>query len=245
MPRPSAAVAETNLAEVQSQRERADQALLQATRTLARLATISARGELGIRGPLAGRLQLQSLVTELYQGLSTQSHDDPTIRRELAFAAVQIARHLEENYSGREQEALSGWRDAEKLYESLTSDEPANPRVHFWFAYCFMRRGGLLRRLGQAEEGNGVWIKAREQWRRHRDRRGARGPDPHNVDFSSTLADCILHSGYMDNDMGRISDAEAAFDVPVTSPNRTCIAQPTNLRGAPRRFSWSRVRASL
>ncbi len=74
--------AETNLAEVQSQRKRADQALLQATRTLARLATISARGELGIRGPLAGRVQLQSLVTELYQGLSTQSHDDPTTRRE-------------------------------------------------------------------------------------------------------------------------------------------------------------------
>ncbi len=27
--------------------------------------------------------------------------------------------------------------------------------------------------------------------------------DPHNVDFSSALADCILHSGYMDSDMGR------------------------------------------
>ena len=167
--------AETNLAEVQSQRERADQALLQATRTLARLSFFSEKGSLGFQGPRVGRVQEQSLLRELYQGLSKQSHDDPVIRRDLAFAAAQIAGLSEGRAFG--QETLSAWREAETLYEIVAKDEPTNTHVQIWFAYCLTRQGSILRQMGRMEEGDGLLFKAEEQWRRTRNRRSASCPE--------------------------------------------------------------------
>jgi eukaryotic-like serine/threonine-protein kinase len=224
--------AETNLAEVQSQRERANQALLQATRTLTRLRVVSEKGELGFLGPRAGRVQLQSLLTELYQGLSTQSRDDPIIRRELALAAAQIATLLEENASG--QEALSAWLEARELYEIIAKDEPTNTHVQFWFANCFMRQGFVLHRMGRKEEGDGLLIKAEEQWRRVvAIAEARRDQHPDDLGLWMFLADCNLHVGFTESELGRIPEALAAFqhacDIAEANLHRTTGGAAENL----------------
>jgi len=224
--------AETNLAEVRSQRERANQALIQATRTLTRLRVVSEKGELGFLGPRAGRVQLQSLLIELYQGLSTQSRDDPIIRHELALAAAQIATLLEENASG--QEALSAWREAGKLYEIVAKDEPTNVHVQSWLAYCFMRQGIVLHRMGRKEEGDGLLIQAEGQLRRTVAIAEARR-DPHLDDLGlwMFLADCNLHVGFTESELGRIPEALAAFqrarDIAEANLHRATGAAAENL----------------
>ena len=155
--------AEANLAEVQTQRDRATRALEQGHRSLWTLNRLTISGQLAHLEPQYSR-ELQALLCEEYRVYRRESSDDPAMRRELANAAFHIARLLEGKAS--QQEILVAWREAHELHESLASGEPTDIPVLLRFADCLGYESQFLRRMGRSEEGKALLIEAADPLRR-------------------------------------------------------------------------------
>src|SRR5271156_4794166 len=99
-----------------------------------------------------------------------------------------------------------------------------------------MRQGIVLHQMGRKMEGDGLLIEAEEQWRRNVAIAEARlDQHPDELEPWMFLADCNLHVGFTQRELGRIPKALAAFqlarDIAEANLHRTTGGATENLTG--------------
>jgi eukaryotic-like serine/threonine-protein kinase len=201
--------AEANLAELQTQRDRATRALEQGRRSLRTLDRLATAGQFGRLDPQYSR-ELQTLLLEQNRAYRRESGDAPGLRLELADAALHIARLLEGK--APHQEVLAAWREAHDLHESLARDEPADLAILNRFGYCLLEQSRFFREVGRNEEGRAILVKAQEQMQRTcAIAEALLDQDPGDPVTRRCRADCEFDLGVAEQELGHIPEAIAAL----------------------------------
>jgi eukaryotic-like serine/threonine-protein kinase len=150
------------------------------------------------------RRELLNNALSYYKKFVNQRGDDPLLQRQLANAYFRVGGITREIDSV--SDAITAFRSAQKIWESMTAAEPYNHELRGRLADCHLAIGKLLTSTGDLQGAMTSLNQARDLLT------PLRKDHPDVSSYTTSLADCYLRIGIVQSDLKSIDQALAALE---------------------------------